>query len=146
MPYPQNTGRRVPTIRQTISVQFTHADGQAKNHPENAKVVGSTPEADEDTFITDHKLELDCGCFYPNVEVGGVCAECVRQGLPANICKEHFVVCECGEPCCWKHSRPARDRKGSLCPRCHLREKNAAMLKSAADGIRRICRAIFFRS
>lgn len=146
MPYPQNTGRRVPTTRQTHSVEFTRADGQTCNHPVNATIVGSTPQADHDTFVIDHQRELACGCIYPLVEVGGVCTECVRQGLLAQNCKEHFLVCECGEPCCWKHSRLAEDRSRSLCPRCHLRARNATMLKSAADGLRRIGRALLFKS
>ena len=146
MPYPQNTGRRVPTMRQTHSVEFTRADGQTSNHPVNATIVGSTPQADHDTIVVVHQRELACGCFFPNIDVGGVCAECVRKALPAHICKEHFLVCECGEPCCWKHSQLAEDRKNSLCLRCHLRAKNATMLKSAADGLRRIGRAICFKS
>ena len=146
MPYPQNTGRRVPTTRQTHSVEFTRADGQTSNHPVNATVVGSTPQADHDTFVTDYQIELACGCQFPNANVGGVCGECVRLGLPAHICQAHFLVCECGEPCCWKHSRLAEDRVRSLCPRCHLRAKNATMLKSAGNGFRRILRAIFIKT
>lgn len=144
MPYPTYSGRRVPTTREVSRVEFKHADGQVETHSENAKVVGASPDADLDALVTTHKIELGCGCFYPEAHVAGVCAECVRQKLAANLCKMHFLVCECGEPCCWKHSRLTQDRTRSLCSRCHLREKNKTMFRAVLVTLRRLGRAIFY--
>lgn len=146
MPFPQYTTRQVPTTRETDKVEFRHADGQTENFTQNSKTVGNSQEADIDAQVTAHKLELGCGCYFPENAVAGVCAECTRQHLPANVCKSHFVVCECGEPCCWKHSRLAEDRDKSLCSKCRLREKNKAMLKSLFTSVRRFARAVFFES
>jgi hypothetical protein len=146
MPYPQNSPRQIPTTREADKVEFRHADGQAENFTQNCKTVGSSQNADHDAEITAYKLELGCGCYFPEHSVAGVCAECARQQIPANVCKSHYVVCECGEPCCWKHSRLSEDRGRSLCSKCRLREKNKTMFKSLYETVCRTARVIFFRS
>jgi hypothetical protein len=142
MPYPSRQQRRVPTTREAVSAEFARADGQVEAQSSYAKVTGSTPVADIDAQVINRKVELSCGCYWPDVEVGGVCGECTKEGNAPNVCKDHYVVCDCGAPCCWKHSHPVDDQTARLCPRCHLREKNkarkAAVLKAIGGAIRRL--------
>jgi len=145
MPYPSHHQRRMPTTREVVGAEFARADGQVETQGNYAKVTGTTPEADIDAQIIHRKVELSCGCYWPDVEVGGVCAECVKEGAWPNVCKTHYVVCDCGAPCCWKHSRPSDDEALRLCTRCHLREKNTTLKAAAFDMLGRAARRIFFK-
>lgn len=145
VPYPPHHQRRVPTTRETVSAEFARADGNCETQASYAKVTGSTPGADIDAQVIHRKVELSCGCYWPDVEVGGVCAECTREGAGPNVCKDHYAVCICGAPCCWKHSRPMDDQAARLCSRCSLREKNKALKATVMDTLGRAARRIFLK-
>ena len=145
MPYPSHHHRRMPTTRETVSTEFVRADGTRERQTRYEKMTGSTPVADLDSDANNRMVELPCGCYWPDVEVGGVCAECVREGTSPNVCKVHFTVCACGTPCCWKHSCPLEGQAARLCSRCHLREKNKALKAKVADIVGRAARRIFFK-
>jgi hypothetical protein len=135
----------MPTTRETVAAEFIQANGKVEAQVDHSKTVSSTVDADIDAKVVYRKVEYSCGCFWPDVEPGGVCAECAKGDASPNVCKVHFVVCECGTPCCWKHSHLTEDRKASLCSRCHLREKNKAMKAAVLGALGRIARGIFFK-
>ena len=146
MPYPSHQRRRRPTTREAVSAEFTRADGNVDTHGNYSKVTGSSPSADIDAQIVERKAELSCGCYWPDFEIAGVCAECVKEGIAPNVCKAHYAVCDCGTPCCWKHSHALEDQAKRLCERCHLREKNKAMKEAVIGTLGSLARRIFFRS
>ena len=145
MPYPSHQHRRIPTTRETIESEFARADGNVDVQGSYKKVVASTPKADVDHNVVDLHVELCCGCYWPDIEVGGVCAECVNEGVTPNVCKNHYFVCRCGTPCCWQHSKPTDDGPARLCARCHLREKNKQLKANVLDMLKRAARRIFFK-
>ena len=140
-----NRQRRMPSTRESFFTEFGRADGHVDVEGIYAKVTGSSQRADIDVQATDRKTELSCGCYWPEVEVGGVCAECVREGSAANVCKTHVVVCSCGTPCCWKHSHPIDDQTSRLCNRCHLRQKNELLKAVALEVSVRLARGVFIK-
>ncbi len=145
MAYQSHQPRRMPITREAVDAEFTRADGQSETQGNYAKVIGPSPNADIDAQIIHRKCELACGCYWPDVEVAGVCSGCIREAPSPNVCKSHFVVCDCGTPCCWKHSHPSNDGPSRKCDRCHLREKNKAMKAAVWDALCRAARRIFFR-
>lgn len=146
MPYPSHQRHRMPTTRETTGAEFARADGQVETQDQYSKVTGSSPDADIDARIVHRKVELTCGCYWPDVEIGGVCALCIQKGTGANVCKTHYTVCDCGTPCCWKHSHATDDPKTRECERCHLREKNKAMKEAVLGFFGRLARRIFFKN
>jgi hypothetical protein len=128
-----------------MGAEFTHADGQVDLHGNYAEVLGASPEADVDKQVIHRKVELSCGCYWPDAEVAGVCAQCAAEGTASNVCKAHFVVCACGTPCCWRHSAPANDSLARLCERCQLRAKNKALAAAIQSGLRGVLQRIFTR-
>ena len=145
MPYPSRQQRHVPTTREIVAAEFARADGNVETQGSYAKIAGSSPEADIDAKVVHRKVELSCGCYWPNVEVGGVCAECAKEGTGPNVCRTHYVVCACGTPCCWKHSHPIDDQTTRLCARCHLRNKNQALMAAVLAMSGRAARHLFFK-
>jgi len=143
MPYPSHSQRRVPTARSTMGAEFAHADGQLDAQAHFAEVIGSSPEADVDKQTVHRKVELSCGCYWPDAEVAGVCAECAASGAASNVCKKHYVVCDCGTPCCWRHSAPSDDGAKRLCSRCRLRAKNESLKTTVLNGLNAALRRIF---
>jgi len=145
VPYPSHHQRRVPTTRETEKCEFARTDGNLDTYGDYSKTMGSSPEADIDAEVVHRKVELACGCYYPDVPVGGVCAACASAGSSPNICVAHYVVCRCGTPCCWKHSHPLDDHAERLCGRCHVRENNKALKEALLEKLGRAVRSVFFK-
>lgn len=122
------------------------ADGKVEFQGSYTKVIGSTQEADIDAQAICCLVELTCGCYWSDVDVVGVCAECTSEGTGPNVCKAHFVVCDCGAPCCWKHSYASEEPTTRVCSRCHLREKYKAFRVWLLDSLGWITRLIFVKS
>lgn len=141
MPYGANRQRCVPTSREMAGAEFAHANGTVDAHGSYAQVVGPTPDADIDKRIIDRKVELSCGCYWPDAPVAGVCAECAAAGGISNVCVSHFVVCSCGTPCCWRHSHEV-DQSTRICTRCCLRAKNQALKESIRRGVVGLIRSL----
>ena len=95
MPYRSHQQRRVPTTRETIGSEFARADGNVDVQGSYKKAVGSTPDVDIDANVVHRKVELCCGCYWPDIEVGGVCAECVTEGVTPNVCKNTDAATRC---------------------------------------------------
>jgi len=144
MPYSSSAARGVPSVRESARTEFSRADGQVETHAHYQKVMAAAPNGDVDTQTTACKTELACGCISEK-EIGGICSECAKTHVTAIVCKEHFVVCECGEPCCWKHSRLSEKPPVSLCQRCHIRQQNKAMFRGLASAVRSVVSKILFR-
>lgn len=145
MAYQSRQPRRTPTTREAVGAEFARADGNSETQGNYAKIIGASPNADIDAEIIHRKVELACGCYWPEAEVAGVCTACTSDAPSPNVCKAHFVVCECGTPCCWKHSHPTEDATRRVCDRCHLRGKNKATKAAVWDGLRRAARRVFFK-
>jgi len=145
MPYPPHHQRQMPIAKEEEKTEFTRADGSVEVQGSFTKTTGPVPDADIATQIAHRKTELSCGCYWPDVEIGGVCAECGQQGTSPNVCTRHFVVCGCGTPTCWKHSHASEGGTPRLCQACHRREKNKALKAAASDLLRRAARRIFFK-
>jgi hypothetical protein len=145
MPYPSPQQRRIPTTRETVGAEFVRPNGKVETQVDHSKTIGSTVDADIDTQVVFRKVPYSCGCFWPEVDPGGVCAECAEGDASPNVCKVHFVVCECGTPCCWKHSHPTAERTARRCSRCHLRQKNEEMKTAVVGFLSRLARAVFFK-
>jgi hypothetical protein len=143
MPYPSYSQRRIPTTRATVGAEFAHADGRVDAEGNYAEVIGSSTEVDIDKQVIHRKVELSCGCYWPDADVAGVCAECVAEGTPSNVCKAHYVVCPCGTPCCWRHSHLLDDQTTRLCTRCYLRAKNKALATTILNGLGSAVRRFF---
>ena len=144
MPYAPQPPRRDLNTQESVVVRFQRRDGQAEIHVSVQKTSRSSPQVDLDTQTLHQKVELGCGCYWPEVEVAGVCADCDEAGEPPNICQAHFVICRCGVSCCWKHSHPLDTGQGRLCRRCHRREQNQAFVAAVTAKAKGIARWIFF--
>lgn len=144
MPYSSSGAGGVPAVRETAQTQFTRADGQVETHEQFHKISAVGPSGDVDSQTTECRHELACGCL-SDKQVGGVCSECAKTHVTAMVCKEHFVVCQCGEPCCWKHSRLSEKPPVSLCQRCHLRQRNKAMFQGLGLALSSIASKVLFR-
>ncbi|MCB9852826.1 MAG: hypothetical protein H6819_07000 [Phycisphaerales bacterium] len=145
MAYQSRQPRRTPTTREAVGAEFARADGKSETQGNYAKVIGPSPNADIAAEIIHRKVELACGCYWPEALVAGVCDTCTNEAPSPNVCKAHFVVCDCGAPCCWKHSHPTENATRRKCDRCHLHEKNKATKAAVWDGLCRAARRIFFK-
>jgi hypothetical protein len=133
-----------PTAKKTVMAGFTRADGIRDEQGSYTKRMGPSLDADLDEIIVHEKTELACGCYWPDAQVGGVCPECIQDGGSPNVCKAHYLVCQCGTPCCWKHSSPLEDGKTRICSRCHIRAQNKAFKAAVVGALGRLARRVFF--
>ncbi|MBP7935818.1 MAG: hypothetical protein KA354_14315 [Phycisphaerae bacterium] len=145
MPYSPPPVRRVPVTRETVISEFTRGDGSQNTQGSFTKQTGPGPGVDVDVVVVNQKIELACGCYWPDAEVAGVCAECAKEGDRPNVCKTHYFVCACGTACCWKHSSPCDDGKTRICTRCHLREQNKAFKAAVTGKLAHAARWLFWQ-
>jgi len=143
--YSPHQQRRTSVTRETNVAEFTRADGCTDSHGRYTEQTSSSPDVDAERFVVDQKCELTCGCYWPDAEIAGVCAECVQEEVAPNVCKAHYVVCRCGTPCCWKHSHLTEDGQARLCTRCHIREQNKALKSALVSTVARVTRWIFVK-
>lgn len=144
MPYSSARSWRTPANRETTATEFIRADGSREALGRCTKQTALNPDGDVDTVVVRYKAELACGCYWPDAEVGGVCTECAGERVNPNVCKAHYVVCQCGTPCCWKHSHPTDDGTTRICTRCHIRTRNKACKAAVVGALGRIARRLFF--
>lgn len=148
MPY-QRPGhsRQVPSVSKTVETQFVNSDlspGVKSGYRERTM---SSQTADIDTLKEYHKLELACGCYWPDSEIGGVCSECATSKSNANTCKAHLVTCPvCGAAVCWAHSRMFPDDSGPrFCLACYRKHKRKALFHTVLSAFGCTIRLIFFK-
>ena len=148
MPYGRQHSRplRVSSSGKTVTTQFINADmshGVSVGYTEH---TGTTPNADIDTVKECQKLELACGCYWPDTEVRGACSVCVQTQPNAAVCAAHHVVCECGASVCRKHSRAFPEGSSQrYCIPCYRKERNKASFGSFLCFLGRALRLIFFK-
>lgn len=145
MPYRPFQPRRSVVTKETVAAEFTRADGSQSQHGSFSKSTGSSAQVDAEVQVVLQKMELACGCYWPDADVAGVCGECADKGDSPNVCKNHYYVCACGTPCCWKHSHPEKTGAGRLCTRCHIRAQNQARMTAITGAVGQLARFMFSR-
>lgn len=132
----------IPSAKKEATTEFYDRDDKLGRSTGYSEHTRSTPEADIHTSKVYAKVELACGCYWPEREVGGRCARCASRHANADVCQQHHVICKsCGESCCWQHSRESKeDTSVRVCLRCHRKEKRRALL----GWVGRILRDVFF--
>jgi hypothetical protein len=135
----------MPITREVVMSEFNYADGAQGTQTSSTEIVGPGQNIDVDHVTIHENTELACGCFSPAAKIAGVCAECAREGHHPNVCTAHYVVCRCGTPCCWKHSRPVEDTAARICSRCQIKEQNKATKAAVVGGTKRALRWLLFR-
>ena len=144
MPYQPSQPYRASTTFKTVLTGFTRSDGTRGAYVRTTSWSGPSPNADDEQLDADEKIQLACGCYWPDAEVAGTCPECVKTLPNPHVCQAHYVVCECGTPTCWQHSCPAPDGRGRLCGRCSIRAKNKAVKTAVVGALGRLARRVFF--
>ncbi len=147
MPYGRQHRRPLQgSSGRTVTTQFVNADMSPGVSVDYTEHTAMTPNGDVHTAKQHCKLELACGCLWPDTEVHGVCSVCVQTQPNASVCEAHHVVCECGASVCRKHSRAFPEDSGRrLCIPCYRKEKNRAFFGSFLCALGRAICWIFFK-